>query len=100
MTERRDFIKKSVMGAAGAAIGFNAKSYASIIGANDRINIAVIGIRNQGSVHIDSYCKLKDSHNVRLKTICDTDERLFDSRVKMVMDTTGARPLTEWDLQK
>ena len=65
MTERRDFIKKSIMGAAGAAIGFSAKSYASIMGANDRINMAVIGIRNQGSVHIDSWCKHKDSHNVR-----------------------------------
>lgn len=88
------------MGAAGVAIGFNAKSYASIMGANDRINVAVIGIRNQGSVHIDSYCKLRESHNVRLKTLCDTDERLFDSRVKTVVDKTGAKPLTEWDLQK
>src|SRR5215210_1808677 len=100
MTERRDFIKKSVMGAAGAAMGFSAKSYASIKGANDRINMAVIGIRNQGSVHIDSWCKLKDSHNVHLKTLCDTDEQLFASRSKMVLDETGAKPLTEWDMQK
>ena len=51
MTKRRDFIKKSVLGTAGIAIGgmgFSAKSYASIIGANERINIAVIGIRGQG----------------------------------------------------
>src|SRR5207249_2534632 len=51
MTKRRDFIKTSV-GAAGLAIGgigFNARSYAAIVGANDRINLAVIGIRNQGT---------------------------------------------------
>ncbi|HZK93860.1 MAG TPA: twin-arginine translocation signal domain-containing protein, partial [Prolixibacteraceae bacterium] len=45
MTERRDFIKKSLLGTAGIAIGgmgFSSKSYASIIGANERINIAVI----------------------------------------------------------
>ncbi len=100
MTERRDFIKKSIVGAAGVAIGFNAKSYASIMGANDRINMAVIGIRNQGSVHIDSWCKLKDSHNVRLKTLCDTDEQLFASRSKMVVDKTGVKPVTEWDMHK
>lgn len=88
------------MGAAGVAIGFNAKSYASIVGANDRINMAVIGIRNQGSVHIGSYCRLKDTHNVRIKTLCDTDERLFDSRTKMVMEKTGGKPLTEWDMHK
>src|SRR5690554_1651065 len=103
MTERRDFIKKSVIGTAGiamAGMGFSAKSYASIIGANDRINLGVIGIRNQGRVHINAWCDLKDSHNVRVKTLCDTDERLFDSRSKIVMDKTGEKPLTEWDLHK
>ena len=71
MTKRREFIKKSVMGTAGLAIGglgFSAKSYASIIGSNDRINMAVIGIRGQGKTHIDRWCNLKDNRNVRLKT--------------------------------
>ena len=49
MPKRRHFIKQSLMGAAGVAIGLNARSYASVVGANERINIAVIGIRNQGS---------------------------------------------------
>lgn len=100
MTKRRGFIKQSLAGAAGMAIGLNAKSYASIIGSNDRVNMAVIGIRNQGSVHINAYGDLKDSHNVRIKTLCDADEALFDSRVKMVMDKTGDKPRTEWDLEK
>ncbi|MEJ7768590.1 MAG: Gfo/Idh/MocA family oxidoreductase [Chitinophagaceae bacterium] len=103
MTKRRGFIKNSMMGAAGVAIGgmgFSAKSYRAIPGANDRITVGVIGIRNQGSVHIDSWCKLKDSHNVRIKTLCDTDEQLFESRSKTVFDRTGMKPLTEWDLHK
>ncbi len=103
MTKRRGFIKKSIMGAAGVAIGgmgFSAKSYRAIPGANDRITMGVIGIRNQGSVHIDAWCKLKDSHNVQVKTICDTDERLFESRSKMILDKTGVKPVTEWDLHK
>jgi predicted dehydrogenase len=103
MTKRREFIKKSVLGTAGIAIGgigLSSKSYASIIGANERINLAVIGIRNQGSFHIESWCDLKDSHNVVLKTLCDTDEQLFESRSKMVIDKTGVKPLTEWDMHK
>ncbi len=51
MVKRRDFIRKSVLGTAGIAIagrGFSAKSYASIIGANDRINIAVVGTGGRG----------------------------------------------------
>ncbi len=103
MTKRRDFIKKSAIGTAGIAIGgmgFSSKSYASIMGSNERINLAVIGIRNQGSVHINNWCNLQKSHNVKIKTLCDTDELLFASRSKMVLDKTGEKPLTEWDMQK
>ena len=103
MTKRRNFVKKSVLGTTGIVIGgmgFSSKTYASIIGANERINLSVIGIRNQGSVHINNYCNLKDSHNVHIKTLCDTDELLFESRSKIVFDKTGAKPLTEWDVRK
>jgi predicted dehydrogenase len=103
MTKRREFIKKSVLGSAGIAIGgmgFTSKSYGSIAGANERINVAVIGIRNQGSVHISTWCSLKDSKNVVIKTLCDADEQFFVSRSKMVSDKTGLTPLTEWDIHK
>jgi predicted dehydrogenase len=103
MTKRRDFIRQSALGTAGLAIGgmgFTAKSYASIIGANDRINMAVIGIRSQGTSHIASYCSLKDTKNVWLTTLCDTDEQFFAERAKTVLDKTGIKPVTEWDLRK
>ncbi len=103
MTKRRDFIKKSAMGTAGLAIGglgFSAKSYASIPGANDRIHMAVIGIRNHGRHHINRWCRLKESHNVVVTTLCDVDERLFESRSKIVYDHTGSKPKTEWDMRK
>lgn len=103
MTKRRDFIKKSVMGTAGLAIGgmgFSAKSYASIIGANDRINLAVIGIRGQGKTHINRWCGLKDNRNVLLKTLCDTDEEYFAPLSKVVADKIGVKPGTEWDMRK
>jgi len=64
MTKRRDFIKTSVIGTAGIAIGgvgFGRNSYNSIIGANDRITVAVIGIRGQGGTHINSFLGMKDS---------------------------------------
>lgn len=91
------------MGTAGIAIGgmgFSSKSYDSIIGANDRINLGVIGIRNQGTVHLNNWCSLKDSHNVVVKTLCDTDELLFPSGSKLVSEKTGVKPLTEWDMRK
>ena len=67
---------------------------AAISGANERIHVAVIGIRNQGTVHLNNWCGLKDSHNVQVKTVCDTDEQLFAPAVKLVEQKTGAKPGT------
>jgi len=103
MTKRRDFIKKSLIGSAGIAIGgmgFSSISYASIIGANERINIAVIGISGRGSDHISSFCGINNSHNIRLKTLCDTDEKFWATGSKTVMDKIGIKPLMEWDMRK
>jgi len=103
MTKRRDFIKKSVLGTAGIAIGgmgFSSGTYGSIVGANDRINVAVIGLRGRGSSHIDEWSVLKDSHNLQLVTLCDTDEQFFAERAKTAFDKTGVKPATEWDMHK
>lgn len=46
MVTRREFIKKSTLATAGAymgAMGFSAKSYANIIGANDRVRVGIVG---------------------------------------------------------
>ncbi len=50
MTSRRLFIKKSAKTAAGlylGALGFSAKSYARIRGANDRVLVGVIGFSDR-----------------------------------------------------
>ncbi len=101
-TPRRDFIKTSAIGTAGltlGAMGFSAKSYAAIRGANERLNLAVIGLRNQGTVHLNSYCALKDSHNVSLRTLCDTDEAHFAPALKLVAEKSNQQPTTTWDLR-
>src|SRR5688500_86010 len=101
-TKRRDFIKTGMIGTAGITIGgmgFSAKSYAAISGANERLNIAVIGIRNQGTVHLNNLCGLKDSHNVHLAALCDTDEQLFAPALKLVEQKSGQKPTTNWDMR-
>jgi predicted dehydrogenase len=103
MTKRREFIKKSILGTAGITIGgmgFSSRSYTSIIGSNERINVAVIGIRGQGGTHINSWLTLKENRNVRLKTICDVDEQYFAPKSKVVFEKSGENPVTEWDMRK
>jgi predicted dehydrogenase len=103
MTERREFIKKSVAGTAGIALGatgFSAKSYGNIVGANDRIVMATIGVRGQGHGHLKKWASLKESRNTIVKTICDVDESLYAERQKTVEDIQGSKPGTEWDMHK
>jgi predicted dehydrogenase len=103
MTKRRDFIKKSILGTAGMTIGgmgFTSKSYGSIIGSNERLTLAVIGIRGRGGDHIESWCQLAESRLLRLKTICDVDEQFFAERSKYIVEKTGTKPLSEWDIRK
>lgn len=101
MTKRREFIQKSILGTAGMAIGgmgFSAKSYASIIGANDRVNVAVIGIHGMGQNHIQGYSKLKD---VRVAALCDVDSNLFNEQIKKYFtDKALASPKVYTDLRK
>ena len=50
MSSRRDFIKKSTQAAAGVYLGslaFSAKSYGRILGANDRVQVGVVGFSDR-----------------------------------------------------
>ena len=101
MTNRREFIQKSMLGSAGLALGsmaFSARSYASILGSNDRVNIAVIGINGMGQNHIQGYSKLKNAH---VSALCDVDSNLFGSRVKTHFTDLGlSEPKLYTDLRK
>ncbi|HAQ20904.1 MAG TPA: gfo/Idh/MocA family oxidoreductase [Prolixibacteraceae bacterium] len=100
MTERREFIRKSVIGTAGIAIGgmgFISKSNASIIGANESVNVAVIGIRNRGKDHYRALAKIP---NVNIVAICDIDQRLIPEAVAEIEKLTGRKPAVETEYRK
>ena len=61
---RRDLLKA----AAGSALFAPAASYARIPGANDRINLAVVGCGNRGYYLMTMFQKLPD---VRIAAVCD-----------------------------
>ncbi len=77
--ERRDFIKKTAASNLGIIAAPTILTGAGWKGANDRVNVAVIGIRGMGQNHIQSYQKLK---NVEVTALCDVDGNLFAERVK------------------
>lgn len=91
--KRRTFIKTAA--AAAPLLWGSSKSWA---GANDRVNIAVIGIRGMGQSHIQAYQELK---NVNVVALCDVDENLFDERVQKFFVAKGlSKPKLYWDIRQ
>ncbi|MEQ9286589.1 MAG: Gfo/Idh/MocA family oxidoreductase [Cyclobacteriaceae bacterium] len=103
MNDRRKFIKKTAVGAAGVAFGataFSAKSYANIMGANDRVILGSIGVRGRGKGLLDSFSSMYND-GVMVKTICDVDSEFLPERVKLAADNQkGNKPGTETDMRK
>jgi len=93
---RRNFIARSTKTAADVAAASAVVSN-SVLGANDRINIAVIGISNRGRGHIREFMQIP---NVHIRTLCDIDENTWPSKVKEVQEKQGKKPKTEYDLRK
>lgn len=77
--KRRKFIEMSTK--TGVALGTMPTIFPNSgwKGANDRLNVAVIGIRGMGQAHIQGYQGLE---NVEVTALCDVDENLFAERVK------------------
>ena len=70
--DRRSFVKKSALGVAGATVAFSAKSYARILGANDRVNVGIIGFsgRFEGSL-LKAFMIHKDAMNFDIVGVSD-----------------------------
>ena len=88
-TNRRDFMRNLTYSAvgvsfAGVAQGFTAKSYNRIMGANDRLNVALMGCGRRVSAYYDA---LKNkNNNVDLAYICDVMKK---QREKVGKDLSG-----------
>ncbi|UCD29333.1 MAG: twin-arginine translocation signal domain-containing protein, partial [Planctomycetota bacterium] len=103
---RRGFLKRSVTTGALAITGYapirktNGAPLAVIAprrGPNEEIRVAVVGIRQQGCTHMRNHAAEK---NVRVVTVCDVDERLFDERIKIITDLDKPAPKTEYDVRR
>lgn len=54
-----------------AMVPWSAKSYARIVGANDRIHVGFIGAGGMGNSHLDAYNALKDTNNLQVASVAD-----------------------------
>jgi len=98
MISRREFLGTITAGAAGFAIGTTAKSYARILGANDRVTFAIAGLHGRGYAHLSSIKANQSAANV--SHICDVDSRYLDKFAGESQKELGYLPVKEKDFRK
>src|SRR5580658_4362001 len=98
MATRREFLDALAMGTAGLAIGTTAKSYGQILGSNDRLNFAVIGLNGRGYAHLSA---LKANRSAaRISHVCDVDSNILQKFAESTKQEMGEAPVAEKDFRK
>src|SRR5277367_4332129 len=98
MVTRREFIDVLAVGAAGLALGTTAKSYSQIVGSNERLNFAVIGLNGRGYAHLDS---LKANKSVaRITHVSDVDKNILNKFAEATTKEMGEAPIADQDFRR
>src|SRR5690606_12789094 len=90
---RREFIKQASVGAGVvglSAMGFSAKSYARIIGANDRVRVGIVGFSNRfrGSL-VPAFMNHAKAQNFEFVAVSDLWNRRRDEAYAYIKEKTG-----------
>jgi predicted dehydrogenase len=97
------FSRRQLLKAAAASSVFplftisGTKAAGRVIGANDRIRIAVAGINGRGVSHIDGLGKID---KVEIAYLVDPDTTIFAPRTKLVESKFGNKPQCVQDVRK
>jgi len=97
---RRSFLKSSVTGAAGLATASSTAFLSRperILGANDRVRVAVCGVHGRGMDHVRNYAQIP---NVEIAAVCDVDENVLRERVATMEKRGIPKPATFVDVRK
>ena len=90
---RRNFLKSS--GTAAAAM--TAASYSQIMGANERVQIACIGVRGRGKAHIRWFAHDERSE---VAAVVDIDQAVVERAAQQTLEFQKRKPVEYEDLRK
>src|SRR5438128_654484 len=89
-SSRRDFLKLTGAGVAGAALSASASSYARIFGANDRVGVGIVGFSDRcRSSLIPSFLKSAPELNFEFVALSDIWNRRRDEGAAYINRLTG-----------
>jgi predicted dehydrogenase len=98
MATRREFLETLAIGSASLAVASTAKSYAQILGSNDRLNFAVIGLNGRAYAHLSSLKANKGA--ARISHVCDVDSNILKKFAANTQQEMGEAPVTDKDFRQ
>ena len=98
MATRREFLDALAVGAATLAVGTTARSYRQILGSNDRLNFAVIGLNGRAYAHLSALQANRSA--ARISHVCDVDENILRKFADRVQQETGKTTATDKDFRR
>ena len=97
MSDRREFIQKSAIGVAGLTVGsmaMSAKSYGRIIGANDRVKVAILGFSGRFESALGpAFQKSAKELNFEFASVCDLWSKRRTDGANWIKKNNGTTPL-------
>jgi predicted dehydrogenase len=99
MISRRSFVNGLAAGVAGSAIASTAKSYAQIVGANDRVNFAIHGNGHNGRAGAHQASLQANNKTARVAYICDVDSDILAKFAAKAEAKLGYAPKSEGDFR-
>jgi predicted dehydrogenase len=89
-SNRRDFLKASSAAVAATAVSWNARSYAAILGANDRVNVGVVGCgdRMKQSL-IPAFLQYSKEFNFQFVAVSDLWSRRREEGAAFIQQHSG-----------
>lgn len=90
MLDRRDFLRNagalgiaaSPLSRAALASKASGKTSSKVVGANDRINVGVIGCGGRGTYVAKQFAKAGETHNARIAMVCDVYQKRVNENAR------------------
>ncbi|NJC28460.1 Gfo/Idh/MocA family protein [Neolewinella antarctica] len=96
MNNRRNFLRRSAIVGAGV-MALPKLAYSNILGANERINVAIIGVRSRAK----ALTKAVGAYpNATVLFTCDVDDKIIEKNNVYCQETLGYVPKVEKDFRK
>ena len=98
MISRRKFVGTAALGAAGSALSATARSYGQILGANERVNFAIIGLNGRGYAHLSGL--KNNAKTARVAYVCDVESNIMAKFCGEATKELGYTPGSQTDFRK